>query len=176
MIMNQPSCFERLHKLQQFWPSASTTARSLTCKRKTCTVASWLFQLPWLNSLTDEREETLTKANSHNPHRLSILGKMQAALTPPPHHHPGHSAAELRMWSTIKKIKKTLFIPAVSLCIWLSEKYHTPVWMRQGVFPSFIRAEIQMYGDDNCVWKGWDNKVEPLCWRFYHRTAASVTA
>lgn len=125
MIMNQPSCFERLHKLQQFWPSASTTARSLTCKRKTCTVASWLFQLPWLNSLTDEREETLTKANSHNPHRLSILGKMQAALTPPPHHHPGHSAAELRMWSTIKKNLKKPFSFQWCLCVFGYQKNTT---------------------------------------------------
>lgn len=67
----------------------------------------------------------------------------------------------------MKKNKTNLFIPAVSLWVWLSEKCHTPFWMQQGVFLSFIHAETQMHGGDNCVWKGWDNEVEPLRSTFY---------
>lgn len=82
------------------------------------------------------------------------------------------------MWSQIKKEKKKSSFHSASglVCVVIRWTSCSGLRTSGAFFLPFICAEIQIYGWDNSVWKGWDNEVEALCWSFYLSPAASVTA
>lgn len=94
MILSQPLCPQRLDKHSSILALLRLHLHwgFFTDKIKTLTVASWLFQIPWLNSSTEERgkaypQKILTKVNPRIPCSLRILGKYKQPTTsslPPP--------------------------------------------------------------------------------------------
>lgn len=97
------------------WPSA-IAASFFAHKDSYCCIMA--FSAPMVKFLSRRERKGLTKANSHKLCNRSILGKCRQ---PSPNYlivTPGILPLSRRMWSTIKHV----FLLAVSLCVWLSEK------------------------------------------------------